>query len=218
MAAVSGRANPTGARPNPGTARPPGARESRPRPKRCGPCARKSILPATRTASAPADGQAVPDAVPANTPASPGATLEDKVEIQGQRIDELAQTKVEASQKFPIRITGMALFNAFLNSRQTGGVEYPVTASAPGASSAGATLRQTIIGLEYRGPETLWGGNVHGSVYMDFAAGATNTAVRLRTGFHRDRLEEPQPHGRHREAHLQSRASPALSPSWRSRR
>jgi len=126
----------------------------------------------------PADGQAVP----ANTPASPGATLEDKVEIQGQRIDELAQTKVEASQRFPIRITGMALFNAFENSRQAGAAEYPVTASAPGASTAGATLRQTIVGLEYRGPETLWGGNVHGTVYMDLAAGAANAAVRLRTG------------------------------------
>jgi len=129
-----------------------------------------------------ADAQAVPDGVPANTPVSPGATLDDKVEIQGQRIGELAQTKVEASQKFPIRLTGMALFNAFQNSRQSGGLEYPLVASAPGAATDGATMRQTIVGLEYRGPEALWGGNVHGTVYMDFAAGASNQAVRMRTG------------------------------------
>jgi hypothetical protein len=142
---------------------------------------RAKVDPAGSPASEPSDGQSVPDAVPASTPASPAATLEDKVEIQGQRIDELAQTKVEAAQKFPIRIAGMAIFNAFENSRQSGGVEYPLTASAPGASTAGATLRQTILGLEYRGPQTLWGANVHGSVYMDFAAGTT-AAVRLRTG------------------------------------
>ena len=42
---------------------------------------------------------------------------------------EQAQTKVETSQKFPITITRMALFNAFLNSRNAGGVEYPTAAS-----------------------------------------------------------------------------------------
>src|SRR5215469_8186877 len=32
-----------------------------------------------------------------------------RIEIQQRRIDEQAQSKVEASQKFPIRLTGMAL-------------------------------------------------------------------------------------------------------------
>ena len=130
---------------------------------------------------APADGQTVPDAIPPDTPASPGTTLEEKVEIQGQRIDELAQTKVEAAQKFPIRITGMALFNAFENSRQSAGAQYPTVASAPGMSGAGASVRQTILGLEYRGPQTLWGGTVQGNVYMDFAAGGNVLDLRMRT-------------------------------------
>jgi hypothetical protein len=129
-----------------------------------------------------ADGETVPGAGTANTAAGAPATVEEKLDIQGKRIDEQAQTKVEASQKFPIRLTGMALFNAFMNSKQNGGAEYPVVASAPGAGLAGATLRQTIIGLDFRGPGTVWGGNVHGSVYMDFSAGAANSAMRLRTG------------------------------------
>ncbi len=108
--------------------------------------------------------------------------VEQQVAIQQRRTDDLAQTKVEAAQKFPLRIAGMALFNAYLNSKQNGGSEYPVTASAPGAGNAGATLRQTILGLEYRGPTAVWGGNVHGSVYMDFFGGTTNQAARLRTG------------------------------------
>lgn len=130
----------------------------------------------------PANGETVPGAGTSSAAAGTPATVEEKLDIQGKRIDEQAQTKVEASQKFPIRLTGMALFNAFMNSKQNGGAEYPVVASAPGAGLAGATLRQTIIGLDFRGPGTVWGGNVHGSVYMDLSAGATNSAMRLRTG------------------------------------
>lgn len=117
----------------------------------------------------------------AATPA-PGATVDEKLDIQQQRIDEQAQTKVEASQRFPIRITGMALFNAFLNSKQSGGVNYPILASEPGVRSSGATLRQTIVGLEFHGPATVWGGRVHGSIYMDFFPGTTYPEMRLRTG------------------------------------
>jgi hypothetical protein len=108
--------------------------------------------------------------------------VEQQIAVAQKRVEDLAQTKVEAAQKFPIRIAGMALFNAYLNSKGNGGAQYPVTASAPGPGNAGATLRQTIVGLEYRGPAAVWGGTVHGSVYMDFFAGATNQAARLRTG------------------------------------
>jgi hypothetical protein len=115
------------------------------------------------------------------TTAPPPPTVDERLDIQQQRIEEQAQTKVETSQKFPIRIAGMALFNAFLNSKQSGGNDYPVVAAAPGAGHDGATVRQTIIGLEFGGPRTIWGGKVNGSVYMDFFAGATNSAMRVRT-------------------------------------
>ena len=116
------------------------------------------------------------------TPAPPPPTVEERLDIQQQRIEEQAQTKVEASQKFPIRVTGMALFNAFLNSRQSGGADYPVTAAATGAAHSGATVRQTIVGLEFSGPRAIWGAKVNGSVYMDFfAAAGTNSAMRIRT-------------------------------------
>jgi hypothetical protein len=107
--------------------------------------------------------------------------VDERIEIQQQRIEEQAQTKVESSQKFPIRLAGMALFNAFVNSKQSGGADYPVVAAATGPGHDGATVRQTIIGLEFAGPRTIWGGKVNGSVYMDFFAGATNSAMRIRT-------------------------------------
>ena len=37
----------------------------------------------------------------------------ERVEIAEKKIEESVQTKVEASQKFPIKLTGMALFNLF---------------------------------------------------------------------------------------------------------
>lgn len=116
-------------------------------------------------------------------PAAPPPTVADideKLEIQNARIEEQAQTKIEASQKFPIELTGMALLNAFTNSRQSGGFDYPTAAYPAGATHAGASLRQTIVGLEFHGPQTFLGGSVHGSVYMDFD-NAPNW-IRLRTG------------------------------------
>src|SRR5262249_38526165 len=97
--------------------------------------------------------------------------LDQRADVLEHRVDEQAQSKVEASQKFPIRLTGMALFNAFSDSRQSGGTDYPTFAAPTGAAHYGATVRQTILGLEYRGPEAIAGGRVSGSVYMDFASG-----------------------------------------------
>src|SRR5882762_862651 len=104
---------------------------------------------------------------------APVEKLEERTEIQERRTDELAQVKVEASQRFPIRLTGMALVNAFYNSKQNGGVHNPTVASVGrGDTVGGATFRQSIIGLDYRGPQTLWGGKIHGSVFVDFFTGS----------------------------------------------
>jgi hypothetical protein len=119
-----------------------------------------------------------------NQATSNEATLEQRLDIQEQRTEELAQSKVEASQKFPIRLTGMALFNAFANSRQSDGTEYPTIAFPTGPAHDGATVRQTIIGLEFQGPGVIWGGHAQGSVYMDFFSGTAplSQTFRLRTG------------------------------------
>src|SRR5579872_2352250 len=52
-------------------------------------------------------------------PAGPG--IEERLEVQESHSAEQAQTKVEASQRFPLRLTGMALANTFINSKQNGG-------------------------------------------------------------------------------------------------
>jgi hypothetical protein len=105
--------------------------------------------------------------------------------VQQARIEELAQTKVEASQKFPIRITGMALFNAYTNGRFNNQSDNPTIASLGyGDATGGGTLRQSTLGLLFDGPETFAGGKISGSLYMDFFGGSTsslNHLVRLRT-------------------------------------
>lgn len=118
---------------------------------------------------------------------SPGAAEQtsEQISVQTARIEELAQSKVEASQKLPIRLAGMALFNAYVNGRFNGSFENPVLASTtPGDATGGGTLRQTIVGLQYESPHTVVGGKLSGSVFMDFFGGSQaslNHLLRLRT-------------------------------------
>jgi hypothetical protein len=124
-------------------------------------------------------------AAAADSSAAPQATLEERQTIVERRVDEQAQIKVEASQRYPIRITGMALFNAYYNSRYGGGQQYPGAASLNASPPAvGGTLRQSIIGLEFHGPKTFFGADVNGAVAMDFFTGGVsfNSTFRLRTG------------------------------------
>jgi hypothetical protein len=115
------------------------------------------------------------------TAAAPPPTVQERLDIQEHRVEEQAQSKVEASQRFPIRLAGMALFNAFANSKQSGGADYPAVAAATGSGHSGATLRQTILGLEFGAAPGPWAAKVTGSVFMDFFGGGTNSTMRLRT-------------------------------------
>lgn len=112
-------------------------------------------------------------------------TLAERVEVQENRTAELSQTKVEASSRFPISITGMALFNAFRNTSNSGGSQYPTTASAnPTAANGGGAFRQSILGFRFQGPTVFAGGKVSGSLYTDFWAGTDsplNNLLRIRT-------------------------------------
>src|ERR1700686_5495780 len=98
-------------------------------------------------------------------PREEGPELEEQVAVQGARIEEQAQAKVESGQRFPIRIKGMLLFNAFMNSKQDGVDQYPSVAAPRGEYSyGGASLRQSVLGFEYRGPEVWGGGKLRASL------------------------------------------------------
>jgi hypothetical protein len=113
----------------------------------------------------------------------PGPSLEERVEVQERRTDEQAQTKVESAQKFPLAITGMALFNGFITGRQNGGNENPTVAALNSTpATSGATFRQSMVGLKYHGPQA-FGATIRGVLLMDLYAGSSaslNHLVRLR--------------------------------------
>lgn len=127
-----------------------------------------------------------PSAVDANAATAPAAApLAERVDVVEQRTADLAQSKVESSQKLPVTITGMVLFNSFLNGRANGGAEYPTTAVQGNSSSvAGGTLSQSVLGLKYQGPEIFGGGHINASMYFDAWGGSPsnslNHLVRLR--------------------------------------
>lgn len=112
-----------------------------------------------------------------------GAPLVERMEVAEQRVAELDQTRVTTDNKFPVSLTGMLLFNAYLNGQSSAGGQYPVVVPASGRNSgAGATFRQTVLGLRVDGPTVFGGGKVKGSIFMDFFGGGTglNQTMRLR--------------------------------------
>jgi hypothetical protein len=110
--------------------------------------------------------------------------VQERLQVQESRTAELAETKVEASQRFPIRLTGMALFNTYFNSGGSGNSQYPTYVPRGREASGGATLRQTVLGLDYSGPRAFGGGKISGSLRMDLFGGSGQTldqVLRLRT-------------------------------------
>lgn len=131
-------------------------------------------------------GVAPPSSTAPDAAAASSAPLAEKVAVDEARIAEQAQSKVEASQKLPITLTGMVLFNAFLNGRANGGAEYPTTAAqGNNSSAAGATFSQSVFGMKFQGPEIFGGGQISGSAYLDAWGGtpsnSLNHLIRLRT-------------------------------------
>ena len=132
-------------------------------------------------------GQLAQRASPAATPTSPGpplasppaqgesssaataAAIEQLGERQAMQESQIAtheQSKVESESKYPVKITGLVLFNGFVN---TGAVDMPVTPTLalPGAGSTGASLRQTVLGFDARGPH-LFGAHSYADLRVDF--------------------------------------------------
>jgi hypothetical protein len=102
---------------------------------------------------------------PATAPATP---LEERVDVNEKRVAEQAQTKVESSQKFPISLNGMLVFNAFSSSGHASSLYTGYAPLLTGPDETGATVGQSIIGLQFQGPSLPGGGRVNGYISMDF--------------------------------------------------
>jgi hypothetical protein len=103
-------------------------------------------------------------------------SLREEQEAIQAEIKQHEQIKVESASKYPLRLTGLILFNAFTNAGVVDNVDLPTLAlpRQPGYShgSTGATLQQTLLGLEATGP-TFAGARSFADVSMDFFGGTT---------------------------------------------
>ena len=128
----------------------------------------------------------------ANPPSSSAADAAEKLEIVEAEVKQQAQTKVESTSKYHVQISGLVLFNTFLNNGAVDQLDLPSYAQASTAgvarSAFGATLRQTMLGLTAEGPHVL-GARTSADVFFDFFGGTPTEAygtvagvVRMRTG------------------------------------
>ena len=87
-------------------------------------------------------------------------------EMQESEIATLDQEKVESDSKYPVKISGLILFNAFTNSS---GVDLPATPTLAlgGQGSTGASVRQTLFGIDARGP-SIFGARSRADARVDF--------------------------------------------------
>jgi hypothetical protein len=114
---------------------------------------------------------------PVNQPPADNAALDERLTIQENRTAEQAQTKVEAEHKLPVQLTGALLFNAFANSASRGALDNASYGLLSGPNRSGATVRQTLLGLRFQGPELPGGGRINGDLTMDFWAGPPNPSA-----------------------------------------
>lgn len=114
------------------------------------------------------------------------ADMRETQAMQATQIATLDQSKVESASKFPVRLSGMVLFNGFVNTRRVDVASTPSVALS-GTGSTGVSVRQSIVGLDIDGPH-LFGARTHGDIHLDMSASTSGYTssnalglVRLRT-------------------------------------
>jgi hypothetical protein len=140
-------------------------------------------------AESPATGNTV-DTAKATAAAIEG--LQEQQQTVEAQVKVHDQTKVESSSKYPVHVSGLILFNSFINIGSVDNIDLPeVALSNQGNTisngSAGASFRQTILGLEGYGP-TIAGARTSANVDLDFFGGLAYSSygtsagiVRMRT-------------------------------------
>jgi len=119
--------------------------------------------------------------------ASQVEALKEEQAMEQSEIATHEQSKVESESKYPVRVSGLILLNGFVNTSQVDMAATPTTAE-PGPGSSGATMRQTVLGVEANGPH-VFGASTHGDLSTDFfgttggeaEGGTTLGLLRLRT-------------------------------------
>jgi hypothetical protein len=92
--------------------------------------------------------------------------IHDRQVMQESQVATLEQTKVESESKYPVKITGLILFNGFVNTQEVDMAATP-TLAVGGSGSTGFSMRQTVLGIDARGPH-LFGASSFADLHVDF--------------------------------------------------
>jgi hypothetical protein len=149
-----------------------------------------SSAPSSASSSIPSSES--PNPMPPPPASDTGApALEERLQTLEAAVKLHDQTKVESSSKYPVRLTGLILFNGFLNKGVPDNTDLPAVAlretSTSGNGDLGAGLRQTILGVQGDGPR-IAGAHTSANVNIDFFSGVSYASygtsagvVRMRT-------------------------------------
>jgi len=111
---------------------------------------------------APPGGQNLPESV---------AELIANQKLLAAQLDEQHQTKVESESKYRVKLSGIILMNAYSNRGAFDVADLPkLVLDSPSKGSVGASVRQSIIGLQVLGPD-LAGATTSASISADFFGG-----------------------------------------------
>jgi hypothetical protein len=151
---------------------------------------RQEIAPtAAATSATPTASIATSSAAP--NPDENSTPTDERLQTLEAAVKLHDQSKVESSSKYPVRLTGLILFNGYLNKGVPDNTDLPAIALphtyTSGTGSLGGSLRQTILGLEGDGPR-LAGARTSANINFDFFSGISYTGygpsagvVRMRT-------------------------------------
>jgi hypothetical protein len=123
-----------------------------------------TVTPPTSANSTPASSSSM-----AETTSPITTAIDDLRERQAMQESQIAtheQTKVESKSKYPVKITGLLLLNGFVNTRGVDMAATPIIA-IPGSGSTGASVQQTVLGFDARGPH-LFGARSYADLSVDF--------------------------------------------------
>ena len=114
--------------------------------------------------------------------------IREQQSLEESQIATHEQAKVESESKYPLKLSGLVLLTGFVNTALTDDPVNP-TLILEGSGTTGASLRQTVLGIDARGPH-LFNAQTHADVRVDFdgssLSGGTGTSyggglMRLRT-------------------------------------
>jgi hypothetical protein len=124
----------------------------------------------------------------------PSAAIADQdANFLAAKVAELHQNKVESASRYRVRLSGLVLFNSYRNSGALDMQDLPSLAfpRSPGFpdGSTGATLRQTVLGIDATGPKLL-GAQTSAGATIDFAGGSPTTSYGVASGLLRLRTAQ----------------------------